>query len=78
MVLPMAKPGVLKFFQPKLTIRLPARSQATAAVGELTKGVRVVRLRLKGAGVTKIRCEKAQAVNVRLGGARTLNLYGAC
>jgi hypothetical protein len=99
MVLPMAKPGVLKFFLPKPTIRLPARSQATAAAGELpkdvkvvrlrlkgagvakircVKDVKVVRLRLKGAGVAKIRCEKAQAINVRLGGARTLNLYGAC
>ena len=77
MVLPMAKPGVLKFFLPKPTIRLPARSQATAAAGELPKDVKVVRLRLKGAGVAKIRCVKAQAINVRLSGARTLNLYGA-
>jgi hypothetical protein len=70
MVLPVAnKPGVLKFF-------LPALNQPAAA-GELPKNVKAVHLRLKGAGIAKIRRVPARVVNVRLGGERTLTLYGA-
>ena len=83
MVLPVANtPSVLKFFLPKLTLRLPALNQPQlqpqpAAAGELPKNVKVVHLRLKGAGVAKIRCVPAHVINAHLGGERTLTLYGA-
>ena len=77
MVLPVAnKPSMLKLFLPKLTLRLPALNQPAAA-GELPKNVKAVHLRLKGAGIAKIRRVPARVVNVRLGGERTLTLYGA-
>jgi hypothetical protein len=82
-VVPVARPGVLKIFLPKLTIRLPPMNQlagaaAAAATGQVPKDIKAVHLRLKGAGVAKIRRVPARIVNVRLGGARTLNLFGAC
>ena len=77
MIVQTAKPGIIKLFMPKLQLRLPNASHPGCRPDEVPKNVSAVHLRLKGAGVAKIRRVPARLVNIRLGGVRTLELYGA-